>query len=95
MAAISVITNVAGSHAQFLLVQGSGEDKIVQLVQCDLSPVELWTFTTNPDERNARARVQTLCPHLSLANVITWLAAHYPVGLTGAGLVEIDETLVA
>ena len=93
-AAISIITNIAGSHAQFLLVQGSGEDKIVQPVQCDLSPVELWTFTTNPDERNARARVQTLCPHLSLANIITWLASHYPIGLTGAGLVEIDETLL-
>jgi type IV secretory pathway VirB4 component len=45
-AAISVINNVAGSHAQFLLVLGSGEDKIVQMIQCDLSPVELWTFTT-------------------------------------------------
>lgn len=94
-AAISVITNVAGSHAQFLLVLGSGEDKIVQMVQCDLSPVELWTFTTNPDERNARARVQTLRPVWSLAEVITWLALHYPAGLTGAGLVSIDEFLLA
>jgi hypothetical protein len=94
-AAISVITNVAGSHAQFLLVLGSGEDKIVQMVQCDLSPVELWTFTTNPDERNARARVQTLRSVWSLAEVITWLALHYPAGLTGAGLVSIDESLLA
>lgn len=93
-AALSVISNVAGSHAQFLLVLGAGEDKIVQMVQCDLSPVELWTFTTNPDERNARARVQTLCSDWSLAQVIAWLAAHYPVGLTGAGLVQIDESLL-
>ena len=93
-AAISVITNVAGSHAQFLLVLGSGEDKIVQMVQCDLSPAELWTFTTNPDERNARARAQTLHPDWSLAEVITWLAMNYPVGLTGAGLVSIDESLL-
>jgi len=93
-AAISVIHNVPGSHAQFLLVVGSGEDKIVQMVQCDLSPTELWTFTTNPDERNARARVQTLRPEWSLAQVIAWLAASYPQGLTGAGLVTIDEQLL-
>ena len=93
-AAITVINNVAGSHAQFLLVLGSGEDKIVQMVQCDLSPVELWTFTTNPDERNARARVQTLKPDWPLVRVISWLADQYPVGLTGAGLVKIDESLL-
>jgi hypothetical protein len=93
-AAISVINNVAGSHAQFLLVLGSGEDKIVQMVQCDLSPVELWTFTTNPDERNARARVQTLKPDWPLVRVIAWLAGHYPMGLTGANLVRIDESLL-
>ena len=94
-AAISVINNVAGSHAQFLLVLGAGEDKIVQMVQCDLSPVELWTFTTNPDERNARARVQTLHPNWPLVEVIAWLAEHYPLGLTGAGLVKIDEALLS
>lgn len=93
-AAISVIHNVPGSHAQFLLVLGSGEDKIVQMAQCDLSPTELWTFTTNPDERNARARVQTLKPTWSLAQVIAWLAEYYPQGLTGAGLVRIDESLL-
>ncbi len=93
-AAISVISNVAGSHAQFLLVLGSGEDKIVQMVQCDLSPVELWTFTTNPDERNARARVQALRSDWPLVQVIAWLAERYPVGLTGAGMVKIDESLL-
>lgn len=93
-AAVSVINNVAGSHAQFLLVLGSGEDKIVQMVQCDLSPVELWTFTTNPDERNARARVHALRPQWPLVGVIAWLAEHYPAGLTGAGLIAIDESLL-
>jgi hypothetical protein len=93
-AALSVLHNVPGAHAQFLLVLGAGEDQLVQLVQCDLSPAELWTFTTNPDERNARARVQTLRPAWSLAEVIAWLAAHYPQGLTGAGLVQLDESLL-
>jgi len=90
-AAISVIHNVPGSHAQFLLALGSGEDKIVQTVQCDLSPTELWTFTTNPDERNARARVRANRPDWPLAQVIAWLAEYYPQGLTRAGLVKIDE----
>ncbi len=93
-AAISVIHNVPGSHAQFLLALGSGEDKIVQMVQCDLSPAELWTFTTNPDERNARARVRSIKPHWPLARVVAWLANHYPNGLTGAALVSIDESLL-
>jgi hypothetical protein len=93
-AAISVIHNAPGSHAQFLLSLGSGEDKIVQMIQCDLSPTELWTFTTNPDERNARARVQSLKPGWSLAEVIAWLAQYYPQGLTGVGLVSVDETLL-
>ncbi len=93
-AAISVIHNVPGSHAQFLLTLGSGEDKIVQMIQCDLSPAELWTFTTNPDERNARARVQSLNPDWSPAEVIAWLSLHYLQGLTGAGLIRIDESLL-
>jgi hypothetical protein len=94
-AAISVIHNVPGSHAQFLLAIGSGEDQIVEMIQCDLSPTELWTFTTNPDERNARARAQSLKPGWSLAEVIAWLSLQYPQGLTGAGLIQIDEGLLA
>ena len=90
-AAISVIHNVPGSHAQFLLALGSGEDQVVEMLQCDLSPTELWTFTTNPDERNARARVQSLRPNWSLARVIAWLSENYPQGLTGAGLVTITS----
>jgi len=93
-AAISVINNLPGSHAQFVCVFGSGEDKIVEMIQVDLSPTELWTFTTNPDERNARARVSALRPHWPLAMAIGWLAEKYPQGLTGAGLTDIDESLL-
>ena len=93
-AAISVINNVPGSHAQFVCVFGAGEDKVVELIQVDLSPTELWTFTTNPDERNARARVSALRPEWPLAMVIQWLARNYPRGLTGADLTSIDESLV-
>jgi hypothetical protein len=93
-AAISAIRNVPGSHAQFLLVLGAGNDKVVEMVQVDLSPMELWTFTSNPDERNARARVGALRPDWTMAECIAWLAQQYPRGLTAERLVEVDESLL-
>jgi hypothetical protein len=54
----------------------------------------LWTFTTNPYERNARARVSALRPDWSLADVIEWLAAVYPRGLAAQGLIEVDESIL-
>ena len=93
-AAIGAIKNVAGEFAQFVLVLGSGQDQIVEMIQLDLSPAELWTFTTNPYERNARARVQSLRPDWRLSDVIAWLAEYYPRGLAAAGLVEIDESFL-
>jgi hypothetical protein len=93
-AAVSAIRNAAGEYAQYVIAIGSGSDQIVEMIQVDLSPAELWTFTTNPNERNARARVSALRPDWSLAEVIEWLAVVYPRGLAAAGLVEIDETLL-
>jgi hypothetical protein len=93
-ACIEGIRNVPGEYAQFLAVFGSGQDKVVEMLQVDLSPTELWTFTTNPDERNARARVKAIKPHWPLAVVIAWLAERYPRGLTAQGLTEIDESLL-
>jgi hypothetical protein len=89
---IEGIKNVPGQHAQFLAIIGSGQDKITEMLQVDLSPSELWTFTSNPDERNARARVQNLRPSWPMAGAIAWLAERYPRGLTAVGLDEIDET---
>ncbi len=65
------------------------------MIQVDLAPVELWTYTTNPYERNARARVSVLMPTWRLSDVIAWLATYYPRGLASAGWVEIDESLLA
>jgi hypothetical protein len=76
-------------------VIGAGQDQTVEMIQMDLSPAELWTFTTNPYERNARARVSALRPEWPLADAITWLATTYPRGLASEGLVEIDESLLA
>ena len=93
-AAVSAIRNVAGEYAQYVIALGSGHDQIVEMIQVDLSPAELWTFTTNPNERNARARVSMLRPEWSLSEVIEWLAWVYPRGLAAAGLVEIKETFL-
>ncbi len=92
-AAIGTIRNVRGEYAQYVLVLGSGFDQIVEMIQMDLSPAELWTFATNPDERNARARVRSLTGW-PLAAVIGWLAAVYPRGLAAAGQIEVDESLL-
>ncbi len=91
-AAITAIHNIAGEYAQYVLALGSGQDQVVEMIQLDLSPPELWTFTTNPYERNARARVSALRPDWSLADVIEWLAAVYPRGLAAQRLIEIDES---
>jgi hypothetical protein len=93
-AAISAIHNIAGEYAQYVLTLGSGQDQVVEMIQLDLSPAELWTFTTNPYERNARARVSALKPDWPLTDVIAWLAAVYPRGLAARGLIEIDEPLL-
>jgi hypothetical protein len=92
-AAIGAIRNVRGEYAQYVLTLGSGFDQVVEMIQMDLSPAELWTFATNPDERNARARVQSLT-RWPLADVIGWLAAVYPRGLAAAGVTKIDESLL-
>ncbi|MGH9899743.1 MAG: hypothetical protein ACRD4L_12935, partial [Pyrinomonadaceae bacterium] len=90
---INSIKNVDGEYTQWVLVMGSGHDQIIETIQCDLSPAELWTFTTNAHERDARARVQYLNPDWSQANVIAALAEKYPRGLAAYGLIEIDESL--
>jgi hypothetical protein len=84
-AAISAIHNIAGEYAQYVLALGSGLDQVVEMIQLDLSPAELWTFTTNPYERNARARVSALRPDWPLADVIAWLSTVYPRGLAAWG----------
>ncbi len=92
--AIAHIKTAPGRFSQFLMVIGSGPDQVVDIVQHELSPLMLWTLTTNADERNARNRVLAYWPDWSDMQVHAWLAEHYPRGLTSAGLREIDETLL-
>jgi hypothetical protein len=93
-AAIAHIKTAPGRFSQFVMVIGSGPDQIVEMVQHELSPLMLWTLTTNADERNARNRVLAHYANWSEMQVHAWLADHYPRGLTAVGLREIDETLL-
>jgi hypothetical protein len=91
-AAIGHIKTAPGRFSQFVMVIGSGPDQVVEMVQHELSPLMLWTLTTNADERNARSRVLARYPNWSDMQVLAWLADHYPRGLTALGLKEIDES---
>lgn len=91
---ISGIRNVKGSHAQFVVSFGSGDDQQLELVQLDLSSTLLWTLTSDPVEKNARARVSRLLPHWSTWEVVSWLSAFYPRGLVFAGRTQIDDGLL-
>jgi hypothetical protein len=93
VAAVNAIRNVAGSHAQFVLQIGSGASQEVEMIQVELSPIMLWTCTTNPLEHNARQRVRRLAG-CSMTEAVAWLATRYPRGLVLEGLQEIDESLL-
>lgn len=92
--AINHIKTAPGRFSQFVMVIGTGPDQVVEVVQHELSPLMLWTLTTNADERNARSRVLAHYPNWSDMQVHAWLADHYPRGLTAVGAREIDETLL-
>lgn len=92
--AIAHLKTAPGRLSQFVMVIGSGPDQVVEVVQHELSPLMLWTLTTNADERNARSRVLAHYPDWNEMQVHAWLAEHYPRGLTAVGLREIDETLL-
>jgi hypothetical protein len=91
--AIGALKNVDGLYTQWVMVLGSGDHQQVEVVQNNLSPTLLWTFTTHPDEANARARAAMLRPDWPLPEVIAWLASQYPQGLASSGLM-FDESLL-
>jgi hypothetical protein len=93
-AAIAHIKTAPGRFSQFVMVIGSGPDQVVEVVQHELSPLMLWTLTTNADERNARSLVSAYRSDWTDMQIHAWLAENYPRGLTAIGLREIDETLL-
>lgn len=95
VAAIDSIKNMPGRYSEFVGIWGAGSHQQVQKFRVILnSPLKLWTYTSNNDERNARKRVQYLRPHWHPVQVHMWLAEHYPQGLVAAGLTQIDEALL-
>jgi hypothetical protein len=92
--AIGHIKTAPGRFSQFVMVIGTGPDRVVEVVQHELSPLMLWTLTTNADERNARSLVSAYHPEWSEMQVHAWLCQQYPRGLTAVGLREIDESLL-
>ncbi len=92
--AISHIRTAPGRFSQFVMVIGSGPDQVVEMVQHELSPLILWTLTTNADERNARSVVAAYHPEWSEMQIHAWLSQQYPRGLTAVGLREIDESVL-
>ena len=87
--AVRSIRNPYGIYTQWVMVIGSGDDKIVEMATVSQSPIERWNSTTDANERNARATAEALMPNQPFAFVLAWLASLYPLGLTAAGLTEI------
>lgn len=92
--AVRAITNVEGLHAQYVLSIGDGNKQVVEMIQSDLSPIELWTYTSKSYEKDARVGLKLLRPEWSALERMTWLAEHYPRGLAYTGRTEIDERLL-
>lgn len=94
VAAVRSINNHYGKYTQWVMVIGSGNDKIIEMAEVHLSPVMLWANTNDTNEANARRLAENLRPDLPLAFIVTWLADKYPNGLTADGLTGIrDEDL--
>ncbi|HRH41446.1 MAG TPA: hypothetical protein PKY82_07340 [Pyrinomonadaceae bacterium] len=94
IAAVRAINNQYGSYTQWVMVIGSGNDKIIEMAEVHASPAMLWANTNDTNEANVRRLLENLRPDLPLAYIVSWLAQKYPRGLTAVGLNGIfDEDL--
>jgi hypothetical protein len=89
---IRAIHNVHGSHMQFLLVVGSGDEQKAQPIEVALSPQMYWALTSLPEETNAVRKVQSRRPDWSRLDVVDYLANRYPKGMVSQGIRDIPET---
>lgn len=85
------IDNQKGLAHQFLFATGQGDNQKITTVQVYLSPISLWTFTTDPPEDEARKVVANALPHWQWSQVLIWLARNYPRGLSAEGKTKIDQ----
>ncbi len=88
--AIYSINNIKGVHSQFVISFGAGHNQQIEMIQLELSPVELWTYTTEPIEQNARTRILRLVPQWTMPEAIIYLAVKHPRGLVAEGILEPD-----
>jgi hypothetical protein len=95
VAAIRAINNNYGRFTQWVMVVGSGSDKIIEMAEVHASPTMVWANTNDTNEANARRLVENLRPDLPLAFVVSWLAQKYPRGLTADGLTNLSESDLA
>jgi hypothetical protein len=91
IAAVRAINNQYGRYTQWVMVIGSGNDKIIEMAEVHLSSTMLWANTNDTNEANSRRLIEKLRPDLPLAFIVTWLAGKYPNGLTAVGLTSIRE----
>jgi len=85
------IDNQKGIAHQFLYATGQGDNQKMTTIQVYLSPISLWTFTTDPPEDEARKILQNAFPHWSWEMVLILLARQYPRGLSFEGKTKIDQ----
>lgn len=90
IAAIKAINNQYGRYTQWVIVIGSGSDKIIEMAEVHGSPAMLWANTNDTNEANARRLLESMRPDLPLAFIVSWLAQKYPRGLTAVGLTELS-----
>jgi hypothetical protein len=91
IAAVRAINNQYGRYTQWVMVLGSGNDKIIEMAEVHASPTMLWANTNDTNEANARRLVESLRPDLPLAIIVSHLAQKYPLGLTAVGLTGLSE----
>ena len=91
IAAVRAINNQYGRYTQWVMVLGSGNDKIIEMAEVHASPTMLWANTNDTNEANARRLVESLRPDLPLAIIVSHLAQKYPLGLTAVGLTSLSE----
>lgn len=89
------IDNQKGVAHQFLFATGQGDRQKMTTIQVYLSPVSLWTFTSDPPEDEARKILANALPHWRWRDVLVWLARNYPRGLSAAGKTKIDDDKLA
>jgi hypothetical protein len=88
--AVKTLAIKPGHFAQYAYLVGNGPGRKFEVLQLNLSPLELWQ-TANPDLINARARVRQLRPHWRFIEVLLFLANRYPTGITAEEVERITE----